>query len=154
MSTHPIRLLALDYGEARIGLAGSDELGVLAHPLETVASYPRTEALRRIAAVFTGRKCEALVIGLPVRADGEEGAASSKVRLFAESLIPHLPAGTNLFYQDEFFSTKRATEHLRAAGKRTRHHRPIIDQAAAVVILQDFLDARQPSGIEEPENTP
>lgn len=143
-STQPapgLSLMALDYGDARIGVAGSDALGLLAHPLETVASQPRAIALARIAEIFRERRATTLVVGLPVKADGEEGIAAAKVRAFAESLILHLPPHTPLFYQDEYRSTMQATEHLRASGKRTKTHRPLIDQAAAVVILQDFLDA-------------
>jgi len=138
------RLIALDYGEARIGVAGSDALGLLAHPVETVASYPRLEALKRIAAIYSERQATAVVLGLPIRADGQEGSAAEKVRGFAETLIPYLPAGVTVYFQDEYGSTKQATENLRASGKRTKTHRPIIDQAAAVVILQEFLEARQP----------
>lgn len=136
-----LRLIGLDYGAARIGVAGSDELGVLAHPLETVAAQPQPAALRRIATLFQARQATGLVVGLPVRADGEEGTASVTVRAFAESLRPHLPPATPIYFQDEYRSTMQATEHLRASGKRTKTHRPLIDQVAAVVILQDYLDA-------------
>ncbi len=135
-------LIGLDYGDARIGVAGSDALGLLAHPLETVASQPRPAALRRIVEIFHQRRATGIIMGLPVRADGEEGSAAEKVRRFAESLRPLLPQGTAIAFQDEYRSTVQATEHLRAAGKRTKLHRPLIDQAAAVVILQDFLDAQ------------
>ena len=143
-------LIGLDYGDARIGVAGSDALGLLAHPLETVASQPRPAALRRIVEIFQQRRAAGIIMGLPVRADGEEGSAAEKVRRFAESLRPLLPEGTAIAYQDEYRSTVLATEHLRAAGKRTKSHRPLIDQAAAVVILQDYLDAqavRLPEGL-------
>lgn len=139
---NPLRLLGIDYGEARIGVAGSDDLGLLAHPLETICAQPRPEALKRIAGLFQQRKAEGLVLGIPIRADGEEGTAAAKVRQFAESLRDLLPPGTEFYFQDEYRSTVQATEHLRASGKRTKNHRPLIDQAAAVVILQDFLDAR------------
>ncbi len=138
------RALALDYGEARIGVAGSDALGMLAHPLETVAAQPRVAALARIAALFRERGADLLVVGLPLRADGEEGSAAAKVRAFAESLRPLLPPGTAVAFQDEYLSTVLAAGQLRASGKRTKSHRPLIDQAAAVVILQEFLDAAQP----------
>ena len=137
-----LALIGLDYGDARIGVAGSDGLGLLAHPLETVASRPRPAALRRIVEIFQQRRAAGIILGLPVRADGEEGSAAEKVRRFAESLRPLLPEGTTIAFQDEYRSTVQATEHLRAAGKRTKSHRPLIDQAAAVVILQDYLDAQ------------
>ena len=137
-------LIGLDYGDARIGVAGSDGLGLLAHPLETVDSQPRPAALRRIVEIFHQRRATGIIMGLPVRADGEEGSAAEKVRHFAESLRPLLPQGTAIAFQDEYRSTVQATEHLRAAGKRTKSHRPLIDQAAAVVILQDYLDVHAP----------
>lgn len=148
----PLRLLGLDYGEARIGVAGSDALGLLAHPLETVPAQPRDEALKRIVGLFRQRNAEAVVMGLPVRADGEEGTAAGKVKQFAEALRGVLPQGTMIYFQDEYRSTVQATEHLRASGKRTKNHRPVIDQAAAVVILQEFLDAR-PTPLPDPSGT-
>jgi putative Holliday junction resolvase len=81
-----------------------------------------------------------VVMGLPIREDGTEGTAAEKVRKFAGKLATLLPAGTRMEFQDEYGSTKSASEHLRAAGRRTHRHRPVIDQAAAVVILQDWLD--------------
>ena len=134
------RLLALDYGEARIGVAGSDGLGLLAHPLETVAAQPREAALRRIGALFRERRATALVMGLPIRADGEEGTSAVKVRAFAEALRAFLPPHTPIHFQDEYRSTLQAAENLRASGKRTKTHRSLIDQVSAVVILQDYLD--------------
>ena len=136
-----VQLIALDYGEARIGVAGSDALGLLAHPLETVASQPRGVALARIASIYRDRKATAVVIGLPIREDGTAGAAASKVQAFAASLKPYLPAEAVLLYQDEYRSTVEATARLQASGKRTKSHQPLIDQAAAVVILQNYMDA-------------
>ena len=134
-------LIGIDHGAARIGVAGSDGLGLLAHPLETVAAQPPAAALARRVEIFHQRRATGLVIGLPIREDGEEGTAAAKVRAFAERLRPCLPANTPIHFQDEYRSTTIATEQLRAAGKRSKSHRPVIDQAAAVVILQDFLDA-------------
>lgn len=135
------RLLGVDFGEARIGVAGSDDLGFLAHPLETVPAQPRDEALKRLAVIARERRVNGVVLGLPIRADGEEGAAAAKVRAFSEALKKQLPEEMPIFFQDEYRSTMQATEQLRAAGRKTIQHRAVIDQAAAVVILQDFLDA-------------
>jgi putative Holliday junction resolvase len=142
--------IGLDHGEARIGIAASDALGVLAHPVETVPAQPPAGALARIAAIVQQRKAECLIVGLPIREDGTEGTAAAKVRRFAASLAAHLPAGFRIEYQDEYGSTKSAAENLRAAGRRTHRHRPVIDQAAATVILQDWLDGRQ-TGLEAGE---
>lgn len=133
--------IGIDYGEARIGVAASDALGMLAHPVETVPAQPRAAALSRIAAIVQQRKAECLVMGLPIREDGTEGTTAAKVRRFATSLATQLPSGFPIEFQDEYGSTKSAADQLRAAGWRTHRHRPVLDQAAAVVILQDWLEA-------------
>ena len=135
-----MKALALDFGEARIGVARSDDLGLMAHPVETVASQPRPIALARIAHLAAASRCQMLVIGLPVREDGTEGTAAAKVRKFAETLSKVLPENFPIHFHDEYRSTSEAKSQLQAAGRKERSHRPIIDQAAAVVILQEFLD--------------
>lgn len=135
-------LLGIDYGDARIGIAVSDALGCLAHPVETVSAEPRKACLQRIAVIFRDRKCRGLVVGLPVREDGVEGTAAGKVRKFADSLKPYLPYDIPVVFQDEYRSTVDAAAQLRSSGKKTKSHRPLIDQAAAVVILQNFLDEK------------
>lgn len=133
--------VGIDHGTVRIGVAASDALGMLAHPVETVAAQPPDEALRRLVEIVRQRGAECVVMGLPIREDGTEGTAAAKVRKFAERLAALLPATMRMEFQDEYGSTKTATEQLRAAGRRTQWHRPVIDQAAAVVILQEWLDA-------------
>ncbi len=135
--------IGLDHGEARIGVAASDALGMMAHPVETVPAQPRDAALRRLSEIIAQRKAECVVVGLPIREDGTEGTTAARVRRFAIGLAALLPQGMRMEFQDEFGSTKAAAEHLRAAGRRTHRHRPVLDQAAAVVILQDWLDAAQ-----------
>jgi len=135
--------VGLDHGEARIGVAASDALGMMAHPVETVPAQPRDAALRRLLEIIAQRRAECVVVGLPIREDGTEGTTAARVRRFAAGLAALLPQGMRMEFQDEFGSTKAAAEHLRAAGRRTQRHRPVLDQAAAVVILQDWLDAAQ-----------
>lgn len=134
--------LGIDHGDARIGVASSDALGMLAHPVETVPAQPPESALRRLVEIFHARRAVRVVMGLPIRQDGTEGTAAGKVRKFAARLAELLPAGTPVDFQDEYGSTKSAAEHLSASGRRMHRHRPLIDQAAAVVILQEWLDAR------------
>ena len=136
--------IGIDFGESRIGVAASDALGMLAHPVETVQAQPHAAALERILAIAAQRKAECIVIGLPIRHDGTEGTTAEKVRRFTAALKKLLPAGFPVEFQDEYGSTISAGEQLRAAGWRTHRHRPVLDQAAAVVILQDWLNARQP----------
>ena len=138
---HPA--LAIDYGEARIGIAASDPCGILAHPVESI-DRAKTEPIARIGELVRQRGIRTLVVGLPLRLDGSEGSACAKVRRFAEALraaLPELP----LEFQDEFLSTATAQEKLHAAGKKSRQFRPIIDQAAAVEILNRRMELDTPA---------
>jgi len=132
-----MRILGIDHGTVRVGLALSDELGMLAHPLETV---PEPQALRRIPDVVRDRGVTAIVLGLPLRLDGSEGSAAERVRAFLAALRPLVSAEVAIHLRDESLTTVTAAGHLRAAGRKTKDHRPIIDQAAAAVILQEYLD--------------
>ncbi len=132
---HPA--LGIDFGQARIGIAATDACGILAHPVESI-HLDRTEPLERIAQLAAERGVRTLVLGLPLRLDGTEGTACEKVRAFGEKLharLPELP----LVYVDEFLTTTMAQEKLHAAGKKAKDFRPIIDQAAAVEILNAWM---------------
>lgn len=132
---HPI--LAIDQGEARVGLAATDEFGIAAYPVETI-HRATTDAVGRIAEIIAQRKIKTLLLGLPLKTDGREGSAAQKIRLFGEELretFPHLP----LRYHDESFTTIQASEKLRLAGKKAKDQKDIIDQAAALEILQNYL---------------
>ncbi len=133
--THPI--LAIDHGDARIGIAATDEFGIGTHPVETI-DCRKTEIIPRILELVTQRKIQAVVLGLPLRMDGSEGTSSKKVRKFGEQLrkkISPIP----LTYFDERFTTVTASDKLREAGKNAKKQKSIIDQAAAVEILKDYL---------------
>lgn len=132
---HPA--LGIDFGQARIGIAATDACGILAHPVESI-HLNRTEPLERIAQLVAERGIRTLVLGLPLRLDGTEGTACEKVRAFGEKLharLPELP----LVYVDEFLTTSVAQDKLHAAGRKARDFKPIIDQAAAVEILNNWL---------------
>ncbi len=133
-------LLGIDHGTVRTGLALSDALEFLAHPHATVQTEQAPEV---IAALVRHRGVTEVVLGLPLRADGSEGTAAARVRAFLTLLRPLVPEAVPIWLRDESLTTLEAHEKLRAAGKKTRHHRPIVDQAAAVIILQEFLDERQ-----------
>ncbi len=133
---HPA--LGIDYGQARIGIAATDPCGILAHPVESI-HLAKTEPLARIAELVQQRGIRTLVLGLPLRLDGTEGTACEKVRLFGKKLaqrFPELP----LVYVDEFLTTTVAQEKLHQAGKKAKNFKPIIDQAAAVEILNTWLE--------------
>lgn len=138
---HPV--LGIDHGEARIGLAITDPLGILAHPLETIHCQT-TSAIPRIIELLKQRSIKQIVIGLPLRMDGTEGTAAEKIRAFAEELREALPAPMPLHFIDERLTTIAASEKLRSAGKNAKKQKQIIDQAAAVEILSDWLDQQLP----------
>lgn len=141
------RVMALDYGEARMGLALGDELGMLAHPLETVPGQNKRIARERIAALVREKKVSTLLIGLPLRMDGSEGTAVEKVRSFAKKLRPLLPESVEIVEIDERLSTVAAMEKLHAAGRTVKNSRDRIDQAAAMEFLQEYLDSRNGGGL-------
>ena len=133
--THPI--LAIDHGDARIGIAATDEFGISAHPVETI-DCRKTEIIPRILELVTQRKIQSVVLGLPLRMDGSEGTASTKVRKFGEELRKEL-APIPLTYFDERYTTITASEKLHQVGKNAKKQKSIIDQAAALEILKDYL---------------
>jgi putative Holliday junction resolvase len=138
-------IMAIDFGRARIGLAISDELQLLAHPLETIAAGK--EAVARIAAIVRERKIDKVVVGVPRRMSGEIGTAATEALKFVERLRAVLLG--EVITWDERLSTVAANRALREAGKKTRVTRPYVDQVAAQVILQGYLDRQNASPAKE-----
>ena len=133
---HPI--LAIDYGDARIGLAATDPLGIVAHPVETI-HRKTTDPLERIAEIVAERGIRRILLGLPLRLDGSEGRSAEKVRHFGQELSERV-SGVPLEFTDERLTTVSAAEKLRQAGRPAKRQKDIIDQAAAVEILNAWLD--------------
>jgi len=131
-------ILALDFGQARIGAAISDELQLLAHPLETIPANER--ALSRVMEIVREKKVDHVVAGLPKRLNGQVGTAATEVLQFVEKLRAILPCPVVTW--DERLTTAAAHRALRDAGKKTRQTRGYIDQVAAQMILQSYLDSR------------
>ncbi|NOX99931.1 MAG: Holliday junction resolvase RuvX [Verrucomicrobia bacterium] len=146
------RAIGIDYGTVRIGVAVSDDLGMLAHPFETVAGEKVTEAIARLAEIVKLRKAEVVVLGLPLNMDGSEGPAVKKVRSFQKKLRKALPDTVTIVEEDERLTTVTASDKLSEAGQSDKEQRDIIDQAAAVEILQTYLDYREPSEDEMDED--
>lgn len=132
---HPV--LAIDHGDARIGIAATDAAGIMAHPVETI-QVSQGDPIERIAGLVNERQVKQLVLGLPLRMDGGEGDAAKKVRAFGDKLQSRLP-GIPLHYCDETLTTVAAADKLHQAGKNARRQKQIIDQAAAVEILNSWL---------------
>ena len=132
---HPA--LGIDYGDARFGIAATDPLGILAHPVETI-EVSRQDPVERIAELVESRSIRQLVLGLPLNLDGEEGPAAAKVRAFAKKLSTRLP-DLPVEWIDESMTTVAASEKLREAGRNAKKQKGIIDQAAAVEILERWM---------------
>jgi putative Holliday junction resolvase len=134
-------ILALDFGRARIGAAISDELQLLAHPLETIPANEKAPS--RIAEIVREKKVDHVVTGVPRNMNGQIGAAATEVLQFVETLRAILPCPVVTW--DERLTTVAAHRALRDAGKKTRHTRGYVDQVAAQMILQGYLDRRAAS---------
>ncbi len=145
------RRLAVDVGDARIGVASCDPDGILATPVETVPGRDVPAAQRRLAALVGEYEPIEVVVGLPTSLNGTEGPAAVKVRAFAFA-VAKIIAPVPVRLVDERMSTVTATQGLRASGVRAKKGRSVVDQAAAVVILQSALEAERVSGIPPGEN--
>ena len=145
-----IIILGLDIGDARIGVAISDELGIAAHPLCTIARKNRKADLAALHALIMAHKVERVVIGLPLRLNGEVGIQAEKVKKFAAVLERTIDLP--ICFWDERFTTVEAEQILRHTKKRGKKRKQIIDQVAAVLILNGYLEELQNSGMRDGEN--
>lgn len=134
-----IRAIGIDHGDARIGIAISDELGMLAHPFETI-HLEKADPFVRIREIVESKQIGMIVLGMPRNMDGTYGPAAEKVRAFADQLKTTVPCPIKLW--DERMTTKAAQRGLHAAGRNTKQSREVIDQAAAQLILQAWLDSQ------------
>ena len=132
-------ILALDLGRARIGVAISDELQLLAHPLETIPADD--QAIPRLAHIISEKKVDHVVVGIPRQMNGQIGAAATEALRFVEKLRAILPCPVATW--DERLTTVAAHRALRDAGKKTRDTRAYVDQVAAQMILQGYLDRQR-----------
>lgn len=130
-------------GDARIGVAQSDPSGLIATPVETVRRGAGD--LARIAAITTEAQAVEVVVGLPRSLSGGEGPAAARVREFARA-IAEAVAPVPVRLCDERLSTVTAESVLRERGKKGQKRRAVVDQAAAVVILQNALDTERSAG--------
>ncbi|HEX7739603.1 MAG TPA: Holliday junction resolvase RuvX [Marmoricola sp.] len=143
MGAAPGVRLGIDPGDARIGVAASDPSGFLATPVETVARGDGD--LDRLAALAEEHGAVLVYLGLPRSLSGAEGPAAGRVREFAAQLAARLaPVPVRLF--DERLSTVSAESMLRQQGRKGKSRRAVVDQVAAVVILQAALDTERSAG--------
>lgn len=131
--------MGIDFGQARIGVAISDELRMLAHPVETIPASK--EAVNRVAALASEKNVEQIVIGVPRLMSGGLGIAAEEVMRFVETV--RKAVSCEVVTWDERLTTVAAHRALRDAGKKTKETRGYVDQVAAQMILQGYLDSLQ-----------
>ena len=141
-----MRALALDIGSKTIGLALTDEARIAAHPLTVLQRVGNFGDASAVLAVVLEHAVTDIVVGIPYELSGRIGHRARRVQVFVEALRAVLPAAVELHEQDERFTTAEAERVLLAADVSRAARRSVIDQQAAVLILQAWLDARRPRG--------
>ncbi len=135
-----MRRLGVDPGSRRIGLSLSDEDGRIAMPHSTVERRGAADAARRVAEVVQETGAGEVVMGLPLRLDGTKGDAARRARSLGEAIASR--SDVPVVYWDERLTTVQAERALREADVRGAARRQVVDQAAATVLLQSYLDAK------------
>jgi putative pre-16S rRNA nuclease len=140
------RVLGIDIGTVRVGLAVSDPLGLLAQPLGVV---PRDGAVDEIESRSSALEVEEIVVGIPLRLDGSHGPEAEAAEAFARDLESRLALPVARW--DERLSTKQAERSMSSAGASSRKQRGVVDKVAAALVLQAFLDSRRPRNAPDTE---
>ena len=140
-----MRALGIDLGEKRVGIAVTDPAGLLAVPLCTLdREHKAADRLRRVARLGEHHDVGAYIVGLPVQMDGIEGEPAAAARAFGERLAER--TGKPVHLQDERLTSVLAHELLAEAGVHGERRKALVDQMAAVLILQGWLDGPRPGG--------
>ena len=134
-----MRILALDHGTKRIGVALSDETKTIAQPLEYILTDPADKFLERLKAILAEKQVELILIGLPRNMDGTYGPATEKVRAFIEFLKPTITVPIKTW--DERLTSSMANRVLIQGGVRRDKRKEKVDKMAAAILLQSYLDA-------------
>ena len=141
-----MRILALDVGEVRIGIAVSDELEMGAYPVST---YTRVGSLKRdvgaIATIIAEQEADCILVGLPLSIDGGEGTQALRTRVFGDALVR--ATQTPLIYRDESLTSVEAEEQLIALDYSRAKRRSVLDQWAAKILLDNYLDSRRSAAV-------
>ena len=131
------RVLGIDYGDSRIGLAMSDPLKIIASPFKTIRNEGNEKCLQVFQSLIKEKDVEAIVVGLPIGLKGQETVQTKKVREFANLLYTlKLP----IHLEDERLSSVSAEKSMIQQNIKTGHNKGLIDQRAAAIVLQQFLD--------------
>lgn len=143
-----MRILALDHGTVRIGAAISDELGMLAHPLEFLPAEPLNAFLDRLKQLIREREVALILVGLPRNMDGSLGPAAQKVEAFVHLLRETIAIPVRTW--DERLTSLQAHRMLAESGIRERERRGKVDSSAAAILLQSYLDAQSAGAPADP----
>lgn len=136
-----MRILGLDYGEKRIGLALSDEMGITAQGIPTLTRKSLEKDLEALGKIIRQFDVEKIVIGYPLRLDGSEGIQCEKVNRFAGILEERFALA--VIKWDETLTTRRAEEILTEVKVSRKKRKAVVDKLAAMIILQDYLNRRE-----------
>ena len=134
-----MRILALDHGTKRIGVAISDELQMIAQPLEFIAAEPFANFLRRLKEILRDKEVEMILVGLPRNMDGSYGPAALKVQEFVAVLKETILIPIKTW--DERLTSAQANRFLIQAGVRRDQRKEKVDKTAAAILLQSYLDS-------------
>ena len=136
-----MRILALDHGTVRIGVALSDELKMIASPLEYIPADPRDAFLSRLRAIMEDKEVEQVIVGMPRNMDGTHGPAAQKVTEFVEELRGELTVPIRTW--DERLTSAQANRMLIQGQVRRQDRKQVVDKMAAAILLQSYLDTLQ-----------
>ena len=134
-----MRILALDHGSKRIGIAVSDELKMIAQPLEFIPAEPYGDFLGRLKELLREKEVELILVGLPRNMDGSYGPAALKVREFVAALRDAVAVPIQTW--DERLTTAQAQRFLIEGGVRRQQRKEKVDKTAAAILLQSYLDS-------------
>ncbi len=135
-----MRILALDHGTRRVGVAVSDELKIIAQPLEYIPAEPFADFLARFREILRDQEVESILIGLPRNMDGSYGPAALKVQEFVARLKTEVNVPIRTW--DERLTSKQANRYLIQGGVRRDQRKQKVDKTAAAILLQSYLDGR------------
>lgn len=134
-------IMAVDYGDARTGIALCDKFEMLASPICSINQWNAEALIEEISALAKQHKVEQFVVGLPKNMDSSEGERAQKCKDFADALFN--ATGIETVLRDERLSTVSAHNVLNATNTRGKKRKAVVDQVAAVMILQDYIDFRK-----------
>jgi len=134
-----MNVLGIDHGDKRMGIAGGDALGMMAHPLEMILAKPFEVFLKRLEEILAERQVEQIVVGMPRNMDGSFGSQSQKVKEFVVLLEKSVAVPVRTW--DERLTSVAAERALREAGINARDAKATVDASAAAVMLQGYLDS-------------